>query len=602
MSRRTPTLEHFLYLVLFLVALGARLIQLGATPLSDVEASVALRALEASQNPAASLGSQPFYAVFTGLLFFLFDNSNFLARFWPALAGSLLVLLPLGLRRYLPPAAGLVFALGVALDPGLVAASRLAGGPMLALTFALFAICFHLNASPTAAGIFAGLALLGGPAIWMGVLGLALAFGLARVIGIFPGEGIPGEARPPENSRISPSMRSSLVAAGITLLLAGTLFLRYPQGIGSLAASLPDFLLGWRTPGAAVTRPLMALLTIETVLVVFALIAVGRVWSLADAAGRFFSLWAATALFIVSVYPGRAVVDLAWVLVPLWGLAAGEIARLEIWQGDTRRQSAILAGVLVVLMASVWVNLAAQTYLAPGDPAIGLRWLVVAGGLMLSILSVSLVGVGWGAEAAIRGLYWGFGAAMIFGMVTGTWGTSPRDAAARRDIWTPGAGAGQLSLLAASIDDLGEMAGGRPDGLDLAVLSDAPSVQWALRDYPLATFEIALTGDDLPSLIVADETNQDFRLASAYRGEDFVWSVTPYWEQMTARDWLTWWLFRQAPVAERRVILWARAGLFPSGEDISLENAFPPEVDPNAPPESEIIPEEEVDVNGQPVK
>jgi len=107
----------------------------------------------------------------TGLLFFLFGDSNAIARLWPALAGSLLVLLPWTFRGYLAryPAgriAGLVLAFGLALDPGLVAASRLAGGPMLAAGFGLLALGFAYDRRSLPFGILGGLALIGQEFEW----------------------------------------------------------------------------------------------------------------------------------------------------------------------------------------------------------------------------------------------------------------------------------------------------------------------------------------------------------------------------------------------------------------------------------------------------
>jgi predicted membrane-bound mannosyltransferase len=87
-----------------------------------------------------SLGSQPAYIFLTGSTFAVFGSSDFTARLWPALLGGCLVLLPFFFRRPLGRLAALVCAFGLALDPGLVAVSRQAGGPMLAVSFLLLAL------------------------------------------------------------------------------------------------------------------------------------------------------------------------------------------------------------------------------------------------------------------------------------------------------------------------------------------------------------------------------------------------------------------------------------------------------------------------------
>jgi hypothetical protein len=247
----------------------------------------------------------------------------------------------------------------------------------------------------------------------------------------------------------------------------------------------------------------------------------------------------------------------------------------------------------------VRINLEALAYDVPGSDTYALRLWVVFGAVTLCLLAVALVGIGWGYEPAARGLVWGLGVVMLFGMLAGIWGVAHRDASARRDIWSPGLETGSLGLLTATVDDLGEWEGSG-GGVAITVLSDSPSVRWALRHYTNVTYASALPGGETPALILTAGNAPDLRLAAAYRGEGFVRAVRTYWDQMSAGDWFRWWLFRSAPALHENVILWAHGGIFPSGADTSLDSAFPIEVDPNAP--SEIVPEEEVDVNGNPVK
>ena len=65
MKRYLLTIEHSLYLLAFLLALGVRLLRLGVAPLSEFEAGWALQALGLSHGHAILLGTQPLYAVIT---------------------------------------------------------------------------------------------------------------------------------------------------------------------------------------------------------------------------------------------------------------------------------------------------------------------------------------------------------------------------------------------------------------------------------------------------------------------------------------------------------------------------------------------------------
>ena len=102
--------EGWLYWLAFLIALGLRIVQLGAAPLTDSEAQLALQALHIAQGKEILIGSQPAYILFTSIIFFITESTNFAARILPAIVGSLLVFTPLYFREKLKPRAALVLA------------------------------------------------------------------------------------------------------------------------------------------------------------------------------------------------------------------------------------------------------------------------------------------------------------------------------------------------------------------------------------------------------------------------------------------------------------------------------------------------------------
>jgi len=61
--------EGWLYWLAFLIALGLRIVQLGATPLTDSESQFALQALHLAQGKDTLLGPQPAYILFTSILY-----------------------------------------------------------------------------------------------------------------------------------------------------------------------------------------------------------------------------------------------------------------------------------------------------------------------------------------------------------------------------------------------------------------------------------------------------------------------------------------------------------------------------------------------------
>src|ERR671923_110615 len=86
--------EGWLYWLAFLIALGFRIIDLGASSLTDSEAMLALQALHIAQGKAPLLGPQPGYILLTSVLFTVINTTNFMARLIPALVGSALAFVP----------------------------------------------------------------------------------------------------------------------------------------------------------------------------------------------------------------------------------------------------------------------------------------------------------------------------------------------------------------------------------------------------------------------------------------------------------------------------------------------------------------------------
>src|SRR3970040_1994302 len=111
--------EGWLYWLAFLLALGFRLIQPGASPLTDSEATLALQALHIARGTNPLLGPQAGYILFTSILIAIIESTNFMARFVPAIVGSALVFVPYFFREKIKPRPALIVGFLFAFDPGL---------------------------------------------------------------------------------------------------------------------------------------------------------------------------------------------------------------------------------------------------------------------------------------------------------------------------------------------------------------------------------------------------------------------------------------------------------------------------------------------------
>ncbi len=594
MKKPLATIEQTVYLIAFLLALGIRLLNLGAAPLSDFEAGWALNALDVARGGAGALGANPGYIMLTGLSFFLMGSTNFLARFWPALAGSLLVWLPYLLRReetWLEQGriAGVIVAFGLALDPGLVALSRMAGGPMMAVSFGLLAACFLFRDWTLAAGVFLGLALSSGAAAWAGALGLFLAWAIFRAL--MPAES--GESR--VWAVWGRAIRNVALFAGVTVVLVGTLFFRYPQGLGAFAATVPEFLKQWVNPsGVPASRLLFALIIYQPLALIFAFVGGVQAWRQGEAIlVKWASLWALASLLIAVFNPGRQVGDLVWTLIPLWGLAGFALARFTRVDELERIPALGHAALIFVLLALAWINMAGIARLDVALEVNRLRWLIVLGSVGLGVITTVLIALGWSIGAAWRGLVWGSALAIGLFMLSNTWGAAFLRKTGEQELWRPAPAALQVDQFMATLGDLAEWRNGRRDTLDLVVEPDAPSLRWALRDWKGAQFGSESAGQALPAVIINWEDQTSPSQTVAYRGQDFAWWASPGWIGGIPADWARWLVFREAPQRVDHIILWARGDLFPDGtlalgDDTTSgqsgeSGVVPPSVDEEAP-------------------
>ena len=283
MKKFEPTLEHAFYALALAIAVGLRFVQLGVQPLSDYEAGWALQSLRIIQGLKPAIGPNPAYVHLTAILFYIFGPTDFLARFWPALAGCILVLSAWLLRARIGRIPALILAFGLAIDPGLVAMSHLAGGPMLAVT------CLVLDGvdvdgwSPRRRRFLCRPGAAFRPIDLAGVaragIGLGIRFGRWKKSSC-PGRGKNGCRRKQVRARHASLRRNCgwrFTGRIGTLIIAGSLFFLSPKGLPAFIVSLGTFLRGWYTlSDVQLWRPLLALPAYEILPLIFGIAAAVR--------------------------------------------------------------------------------------------------------------------------------------------------------------------------------------------------------------------------------------------------------------------------------------------------------------------------------------
>jgi len=543
-----------LYALALFLALALRLIRLEAWPLSDEEARWAMQAFDLVKGGRPELGSQPGYVLLTALAFFTLQASDFTARLAPALFGAALVLAPYFFRDRLGDKLALVLAFALAFEPGLLALSRMAGSPIMAVSALILAWGAWRTGKIPAAGVLAGLALLAGPQLWPGLIGLAIAYGLGRGL-------LPTEASPIWQNR-QDMLRALAYAVG-TFLVLGSFFLLAPGGLGAAFQSVADYFGGWiNFEGVPAGRLLLALLVYQFPALILAVVSLVRGMIQRDELTISLGLWLLVALVLALAYPNRQVYDLAWALLPLWALATLEVARHLAPIADGTWETIGMTAFTLVILAFSGLNLTSIA-LTPMEPAaLQLRWVLLAASLALLALSIFLVAYGWASSVAFQGGVWGVLLALaVYSLSSATAAGSLRTYRTI-ELWSPGWQAAYQQVLSEQLDEVAgwQLAPAQPLEITVAGI-ESPAMRWALRAYRVKFIEATALTESPPALIVPSDVESP-ELQAGYRGQDLVWRTEPLWDQLLLSDWLRWALRHTTFEGQETILLWVRNDLF----------------------------------------
>ncbi len=562
-NNRERNLQFGFYALAFGVALAIRLIRLGELPLGDDEARWALQALNLTKGLKPILGPQPAYVMLTSLIMFIFQSSNFAARLIPALFGGFLTFVPFYFRDRLGKKTALVLAFLLAFDPGFLAISRQVGSPILAAVGLMFAWGTWRKNNLPASGIWSGLALLSGPTLWPGLLGLGVTFGLLK--GFFHGLSVESDNETSDIAMMSRNSWLTLAAYTVgTYVLVGSCFLMAAGGLSAGLASIPAYLGGWLDfTDVPAIRMLTGLLVYELFALILALVGLVRGIIRRDELVIKLGVWLLVSLVFATAYPSRQVSDLVWVLIPLLALASIEISSCLVPIQDGNLETIGMMIFTSAILVFGGLNYAAIA-LAPLDQAaIQLRWWIFLGSLALLVISISLVAFGWSTATAFQGGQWG--TVVVFAVVSLSTAIASGELRTYRtlELWQTGAYTGQVQTLVSQMNDLSRWKAGVNSSLDVTIAGvDSPALLWALRNWNLTVLDDANLSGSTPSVVIASDQFASSDVESIYRGQDLSWRIYPLWNQGLMADWLKWSILHQFPSNDEKIILWIRSDVF----------------------------------------
>jgi hypothetical protein len=268
-------------------------------------------------------------------------------------------------------------------------------------------------------------------------------------------------------------------------------------------------------------------------------------------------------LLLAAFNPSRQVTDLAWMLVPLWALASLEAARNLNVRPDDRREVLGAVALSFVVLVFIWLNfLQLIKPMLPPDQVVARIWLLL-GSLFLLVVSLLLVAVGWSIRAAQYGALWGVAAFLgVYSVAALMGAVGLRSLPDGVEMWRTGARPADAGLLLNTVRDMSAWSDKDADAQPVTVAGlDSPALLWLLRDRTVELQVVPNAAANPPMVITPLQENPE--LASAYRGQDFVWRRQPTWNLTEPSQWIQWLSFHQIPQETENIILWVRDDLFP---------------------------------------
>ena len=202
-------------------------------------------------------------------------------------------------------------------------------------------------------------------------------------------------------------------------------------------------------------------------------------------------------------------------------------------------------------------------------------WAIIIGAFLLGIISLLLVAAVWSSNAARLGAVWAICIMLGLQLVSNTWGVAFLRPSSAQELWSYAPATGQADLLTATLSDLSSWNTGLRDQLQIVDMTGSPAIEWSLRNFPNFQYKASLAASETPPVVITSKNADEPRLAQQYRGQDFIWRSYPGWQSIFPSEFINWLAFRQAPLGQDQIILWARADIFPGGATESTGSNTP---------------------------
>lgn len=561
------TVEAGVYVLLLVLGAFVRFYSLGAQPLQEGEARLALDAWRFYEGGAAQIrGHSPLLFHAGALSYVLFGTRDFVIRLLPALAGTSLVGLPYLLRPQLGRRGALAASALLALSPSFVFFSRQANGDivlaaaLLALVSALFGYARRDDASKlyilsatlaiavlASGATLAALLVLAGfwlaPLVYSRLTGKTASYSLQQWLS--------------ERPHRATALRALGLFAALTVLMATGLLVN----LHGLQATL-DLFSGWLARFAPVADPLpwhyylSLLLVYELPILVFGLAGASYLWR-RDTFSTFLICWLGVGLLLYSLMGNKPPSGVLLILLPLTLLAGRAIADLLylVREGEQWAWTRLLVLICLPALFHLLTQLAAfSDPIDPGDPRNLMLALLSVFFISCLVLTVGLLALDWRSAVRSGGLV----VLVFLGglMFRVSWRLNQAVPANAFEVLSDKTTSRDVRNLIRALENLSNQQEGQRQTIDIAVTGgEDPLLAWYLKDFRDLSFVSELSSSPATVVItpfpaseyLPDYRGARYRLQSSWRGEG-----------LTGHDLVNWYLFRESlqPPTHTEVVMW----------------------------------------------
>jgi len=555
-------IKHLIVFTLFLIALAMRGMAAGRLEITQPEADILI---DLTRDQTAVTGQASIlYQILTIPLMNVFGAANWAARFWPVLAGCVMVLLPLLFEDLLGRKTVILFSVFIAFDPFLTANSIQINGSALTLCALVLAIGFMRKNKYLAAIISIVGFLLSGPAI---VYALLLGIYTLASTRIRKGPSRSGQF---VQDSWKYCRENIPVIGAILFTLASIIYLCGIQ-ISDLVGNIQFFFQEWGQPYSLGNAPLLypialvSYLPFGIILLFFSRPKENKTFALLP-----IFIWIITSLFFVSLNPGHQVLDLVWVSLPVWLIGAVNLDGLITRILESQKKTWIYILIFTCLMISLTLTGIMLVYQFNYGLSVVSGLLSTISLLILITMAFILLAYSEAVPLAITTLR--IATAVVFMVI--------QIAFAWRSLGLNGKPAGEIlwggyyegRVVVRTIIDNSDLTALKTGLENKVVFLDYANsaVKWGVgQDYPAEDQPLSLGNVNYAVVITSANDALADNHKAGYYGQKFVADSYPLWtwqplKSLLDSDYWFWLIFRQGQMYRDFNYIWVNRSVFTS--------------------------------------